>query len=184
MNRMQTVRLIAAAAGFASVLRAEIQPGDTKAKVVAELGDPNGSFLQGDREVFLYANGTVEFRDGKALKIALTSPEETAAREAEQAEARRVEEEARQASILEGGEKIRLILETERFKRMPPLEKVMTPMIDDGAAQTFDVDTRDFHTGQRGDAWQQLFLQPVYADSSCCSRGWQMSNPTKNPGER
>ena len=126
MNRMQTVRLIAAAAGFASVLRAEIQPGDTKSKVVAELGDPNGSFLQGDREVFLYANGTVEFRDGKALKIALTSPEETAAREAEQAEARRVEEEARQASILEGGEKIRLILETERFKRMPPLEKVRT----------------------------------------------------------
>ena len=126
MKRLQTVCMAFAAASLMPGLRAEILPGDSKAKVIEELGEPSGAFIQGHRDVLLYPNGSVEFRDGKALKIALSSPEEVAAREAEQAEAKRVEEEARQTSIREGEEKIRLILETERYKKMPPAEKVRT----------------------------------------------------------
>ena len=95
-------------------------------KVIAELGEPNGTFMQGDRDVLLYPNGTIEFRDGKALKIALVDPAEIAARDAAKAEAQRIEDEARQATIREGEEKIRLILETERFKNMTPAERVRT----------------------------------------------------------
>ena len=126
LKRMHTACLILAATGLAPVLRAEVMQGDSKAKVIEELGEPNGSFMQGDRDVLLYPNGTIEFRDGKALKIALIDPQEVAAREAARAEAKRVEEEARQAAIREGEEKIRLILETERFKNMSPAEKVRT----------------------------------------------------------
>lgn len=126
MNRLQTACLMLAAAGFAPGLRAEILPGDSKAKVIAEIGEPKGSFIQGDRLVLLYPNGTVEFRGEQALKIALDSPEEIAVREAEKAEEKRIEDEARQASIRVGEEKIRLILETERYRNMPPAEKVRT----------------------------------------------------------
>ena len=126
MNRMQTVCLILCSSGFAAGLRAEIRTGETKDKVIAELGEPNGTFMQGDRDVLLYPNGTIEFRDGKALKIALVDPAEIAARDAAKAEAQRIEDEARQATIREGEEKIRLILETERFKNMSPAERVRT----------------------------------------------------------
>jgi hypothetical protein len=123
---MQTACLILAVAGLAPILRAEVMQGDSKAKVIEELGEPSGSFMQGERDILLYPNGTIEFRDGKALKIALIDPQEVAARDAARAEAKRVEEEARQTSIREGEEKIRLILETERFKNMSPAERVRT----------------------------------------------------------
>ena len=124
MNRLHTVCLLVLAAGFALVPRAEILPGDTRDRVVAELGQPNGTFTRGDREVLLYPHGTVEFRDGKALKIALSDPAEVAAREAAKAEAKRAAEEARQASIREGGEKIRDLLGNENFKNQPPAERI------------------------------------------------------------
>ncbi len=126
MNRFLTACLLVLAADCASIAHAELLPGDTKARVLSELGDPKGSVIQGDREVLLYPNGTVEFRDGKALKIALSDPAEVAARETAIAEARRVELEAREASIREGEEKIRLILETDRFKSMTPAERIRT----------------------------------------------------------
>lgn len=123
MNRTHVLCLLMAAA-LPGVLHAEILPGDPRSKVIDELGDPSGRIAEKERETLLFKNGSVEIRDGKVFKVAITSPEDVATREEELAERKRIREERKQTLIREGEEKIRLLLETERFKKLPPLEQV------------------------------------------------------------
>ncbi|QHI69339.1 hypothetical protein [Tichowtungia aerotolerans] len=41
-----------------------VQPGDSRDSVIAELGEPKGSMLQGEMEVILFPKGTVTLRNG------------------------------------------------------------------------------------------------------------------------
>ncbi|MFO1491952.1 MAG: hypothetical protein U1F87_13835 [Kiritimatiellia bacterium] len=123
MNRTHVLCLLMAAA-LPGALHAEILPGDPRSKVIDELGNPSGRIAEKERETLLFKNGSVEIRDGRVFKVAITSPEDVATREEELAERKRLREERRQTLIREGGEKVRLLLETERFKKLPPLEQV------------------------------------------------------------
>ncbi|MFO1492872.1 MAG: hypothetical protein U1F87_18625 [Kiritimatiellia bacterium] len=111
-----------AAALPGALSHAEILPGDPRAKVIDELGDPSGRIAEKERET-LFKNGSVEIRDGRVFKVAITSPAEVATREQELVERKRIREERRQTLIREGEEKVRLLLETERFKKLPPLSR-------------------------------------------------------------
>jgi hypothetical protein len=84
---------LVAASLFAATEIQAIQLGDSRADVVAEMGQPSGEIGSGDLVVLFFQLGEVHLRDGQVSAIDLITPEEHAKRKAaEAAELERIRE--------------------------------------------------------------------------------------------
>lgn len=99
--------LILLATGLAAIaVQAEVDTGETYARVLERLGQPQGEIASGDYRLLYYERGKVELRGGKVTKSDLLSPEQFETqrllREKQAAEAERSAQEARARRIVEG----------------------------------------------------------------------------------
>ena len=60
---------------FAAPVHAtEVRVGDTMRDVVVQLGAPSGEMSMGDRVVWMYSQGTIQFENGKVVGVDLSTP--------------------------------------------------------------------------------------------------------------
>lgn len=107
----------------ATVVCAEIKPGDSPAEVRAALGVPRGQTALAGREILYYDRGQVEIRAGVVTRVSLRSDAEQADFEARRAaEAIRVrdEQDIRRAKLTVEGEKLKALkLADASFQNLP-----------------------------------------------------------------
>jgi hypothetical protein len=95
MNAKHAYFIISAFLLALASVRGDLERGDSRTAVIAELGEPDGLIASGDYEMLSYERGKVELRAGRVVEIDLISDAELALRR--KAEKLRAEEEARQA---------------------------------------------------------------------------------------
>ena len=66
-----------------------LEEGAARAQVEAELGNPRGRIVMGDREVWYYDRGTVELLEGRVIRAEIVSAEEAVRRRAAEEQALR-----------------------------------------------------------------------------------------------
>jgi hypothetical protein len=107
---------------------AEVQRGASLDEVRSALDAPQGQVRLGDRHLLYYARGEVELRGGAVTRVALLSPEEQSAREAQRAaDAGRVreEQEISRARLTAEGEALKARkLADPAFQSAPPAYQV------------------------------------------------------------
>lgn len=74
-QRLSVSALAAVSLAFAvPFAAADVVVGDSMRDVIVELGSPSGEMSMGERVIWMYSNGTIQFVDGKAVQVDLTLP--------------------------------------------------------------------------------------------------------------
>ena len=102
---------------------ADPQVGDSKDRVLDNLGNPKGRMSIKNMEVLFYDRGSIELLDGKVSMVKLVTAEQLARQQAAQAEQEKRSAEARKKLIAEGEVEKQRLLDDPAFARKSPAEQ-------------------------------------------------------------
>ncbi len=101
-----------------------VEVGDSRDRVLAELGSPSGHIRGGGIEILYYPMGVVQLREGRVTIVEWRSEEDTRARQRAEWEARQRIEAARRSRRARGDAALRELVESAGYRMMSPAEQI------------------------------------------------------------